>query len=362
MPQRPDLPQKHENSLIKSIDLAKLPPVKYQLLDRDGHEVLVGRMKIPTPSGHAFILRRFDTGAISLTTMFRAAFPTASELEEKKETNWVKESFELAGNNGSAKEPHIVRLAGTWVSPDIALMPEFAEMYHLADVIPHVAKASPDPSASYRRSTGKTTPKAVPRSSPVSTGAPLTPASSITMPTPKRRKESSPAPSPVPAPVNPPPPSMPPPRRSTRTKSPAPLPLPLPAVKSPKSARFSRSIRIMEVNAPERSDETVVEEEQETIDIAKPDMQQDIAEQKELIEKLKAQREVPQMALDPPAPLKRIREEEEEEQKLQFNFKEPEQQERQIATNSRVGRFHLEPRQKSFAWGVAAFAIGMGAM
>ncbi|KAH7930170.1 hypothetical protein BV22DRAFT_1109426 [Leucogyrophana mollusca] len=358
MPQRPDLPTRHENPHLNSFDPAKLPPVKYQLLDRDGHDVLVGRMKIPTPGSHAFILRRFDTGAISLTTMFRAAFPTASELDEKKETNWVKENFELSGNNGSAKEPHIVRLAGTWVSPDIALLPEFAEMYNLAEVIPHVAKANPDPSASYRRSTGKSTPKAAPRSSPVPSKLP-TPAPSISLPTPKRRRESSPAP----APVNPPPPSMPPPRRSTRTKSPAPPPLPL-ALKSPKSVKATKAIRITEVITPGGSDETVVEEDQETIEMAKPDMSQDIAEQKELIERLKAQREVeaPQMVTDdPPAPLKRAREEEEEEQ-LRFKFKEPEEQERQIATNKRVGRFHLEPRQKSFAWGVAAFAIGMGAM
>ncbi|KAJ8588994.1 hypothetical protein M405DRAFT_862470 [Rhizopogon salebrosus TDB-379] len=48
MSPRPDLPFKHQNPHIASLDLSKLPPVKYQSLDRDGHEVLVGRMKIPT--------------------------------------------------------------------------------------------------------------------------------------------------------------------------------------------------------------------------------------------------------------------------------------------------------------------------
>ncbi|KIJ08088.1 hypothetical protein PAXINDRAFT_18752 [Paxillus involutus ATCC 200175] len=366
MPQRPELPHRHQNPHIKSVDLSKLPPLKYQSLDRDGHEVLVGRMKIPTPSGHAFILRRYDTGAISLTTMFRAAFPSASEIDERKETQWAKENYNLSGNNGSGKEPHIVRLAGTWISPAVALLPEFAERYRLGGIMQHVAKATPDPSATYRRSTTKTTPKAAPPSSPV--GSPtkslLTPAPSMTMPTPKRRRESSPVP--APASPNPPQSSLPPPRRSARTKSPAPLPMPI-AVKSPKAARTARAVRVAEVTTPGGSDETVVEDEVETIEIAKPSLEQDVADQMELIERLKAAREPPKMETDgaptAPAPLKRAREDEEEqEQGLQFKFKEPETEERQIITNKRVSRFKLEPRQKSFAWGVVAFAIGMGAV
>ncbi|KAH0832908.1 hypothetical protein J3R83DRAFT_11862 [Lanmaoa asiatica] len=189
-PQRPELPVKYQNPNLKSLDLSKWPPVKYQSLDRDGHEVLVR-----PPSGHAFILRRYDTGAISLTTMFRAAFPDASELDERKETQWAKEAFDLSGNNGSTREPGLVRLAGTWISPSVALLPQFADAYFLHDVIHHIAKAEPDPKATYRRSTAKGTPKAAPRSSPVASPAKalLTPAPSITMPTPKRRRESSPA-------------------------------------------------------------------------------------------------------------------------------------------------------------------------
>ncbi|OJA18595.1 hypothetical protein AZE42_06569 [Rhizopogon vesiculosus] len=371
MSPRPELPFKHQNPHIASLDLSKLPPVKYQSLDRDGHEVLVGRMKIPTPGGHAFILRRFDTGAISLTTMFRAAFPTASEADERRETIWVKETYDLSGNNGSAKEPGIVRLAGTWVSPDVALLPEFAQTYGLGGVIPHVAKASPDPTAAYRRASTKTTPKAAPRSSPAATSNLPTPSPSIVPPTSKRRRESSPVPA-----ADLPPSTLPPPRRSARTKSPAPVPMPLsakspaksrspaprsPVPKSPKVIKSSaRSVRIVEVTTPGGSDETVVEDDAETVEIARPNMSQDIAEQKELIERLKAEREAPLMETDS---LKRTREDEDDERtELRFQFKEPEVQERQIATNKRVGRFHLEPRKKSFAWGVAAFAIGMSAV
>jgi len=116
-------------------------------------------------------------------------------------------------------------------------------------------------------------------------------------------------------------------------------------------------VRIVEVTTPGGSDETVVEEA-ETVEIARPDMFQDIAEQKELIERLKAERGATLMETDS---LKRSREDEDERTELKFQFKEPEVQERQMATNKRIGRFHLEPKQKSFAWGVAAFAIGMSA-
>ncbi|KAG6330599.1 hypothetical protein ID866_8492, partial [Astraeus odoratus] len=341
----------------------------------------VGRLKIPTPTGHAFILRRYDTGAISLTTMFRAAFPTASEVDERKETQWAKEAYDLAGNNGSAREPHIVRLAGTWVSPEVAAVPAFAGCYNLVDVVDMVTKASPDPNTSYRRSTRGTastttgaalnTPKASTASVSAVSGlmnASITPAPSMSMPTPKRRRESSPAPATVTAP---PQSSLPPPRRSARTKSPAPGPLPM-AAKSPKSVRIARSVRVAEVTTPGGSDETIVDEEAETIEMAKPSLSQDMADQKELIERLKAERDAQgdaqndalKMETDEPvvAPLKRAREEDDAKPELRFNFKEPETEERPIATNRRVSRFHLEPRQKSFAWGIAAFAIGMGAM
>lgn len=423
-PPRPELPVKYQNPNLKSrtslllspcphahaqptVDLSKWPAVKYQSLDRDGHQVLVrpflssfflftpdlhqvGRLKIPTvrpisrslspcpdpptqPSGHAFILRRYDTGAISLTTMFRAAFPDASELDERKETQWAKEAFDLAGNNGSAREPGIVRLAGTWISPTHALLPTFADAYRLHEVIHLIAKASPDPKVTYRRSSAKGTPKAAPPSSPVASPAKtlLTPAPSMSMPATKRRRESSPAPSPAQPPAQQSSSSLPPPRRSARTKSPAPPAAPV-SIKSPKPVRIARAVRVIEVTTPAGSDETVVEEEAETIELAKPSMTQDIAEQMELIERLKAERDIQKIQTDEPvpdtapapAPLKREREEEEEEKKeeLRFNFKEPETEERQIATNKRVSRFQLEPRTKSVAWGVAAFAIGMGAV
>ena len=60
------------------------------------------------------MLRRYDTGSISLTTMWKAAFPTASAAAEKDETSWVKKHFDISG------PAEIIRLAGTWLPIPIA--------------------------------------------------------------------------------------------------------------------------------------------------------------------------------------------------------------------------------------------------
>jgi hypothetical protein len=139
------------------------------------------------------------------------------------------------------------------------------------------------------------------------------------------------------------------------------------------------------VVTPGGSEETVVEEHEEVrsdsqkvIDHVAGDelREQDISEQKELIQKLKAQRAaekkeaivveeeageeegVEDEEQEESANGKRVRED--EEAPLQFQFSEPQAQEteeRQIATNSRVN-----PGTKRIAWGVAAFAAGLGAV
>jgi hypothetical protein len=109
--------------------------------------------------------------------------------------------------------------------------------------------------------------------------------------------------------------------------------------------------------------------------------EQDVREQKKLIEDLKTQRAATQkeQAERPEAEdneetektaeevssnmasssKKRLRDENEPEYK--FDFKEPEVGQREIASNRRV-RFQMEPRTRSLVWGVAAFAMGMGAV
>ena len=304
------------------------------------------------PSGHAFILRRFDTGAISLTTMYRAAFPGATDADEKREVAWVKEQFanELLGNNGSTKEPHIIRLAGTWVSAELAL--HFAETYQLGDIITLMANAEPDPKATYRRSS-KATPKGKGEANRSSAGGLPTPSPTMAPPSAaKRRKETSPAPSSEAA--------SPPPRRSSRIKSPAPDSMPsIASITSPKSTKKPRR-GVTAAISNGFSDDTVVGDDAEIAAMAGPDMNADIEEQRELINQLKAQRALVNETLievDEKRP-KRMR----EEGPLTFEFKEPEVGERAVVTNRRVGRFNMEPRTKSAVWGVAAFAIGMGAV
>jgi hypothetical protein len=132
-----------------------------------------------------------------------------------------------------------------------------------------------------------------------------------------------------------------------------------------KPLKGSKATRREEVVTPGGSDETVVDEDGEAVNgVAGSELrQQDMEEQKAMIDGLKAQRKAATksaMLEDGTAGPKRVRDDVEE--KLLFDFKEPEVGDRAIATNRRVSRFHLEPRQKSFAWGVAVFAFGMGAV
>lgn len=48
-----------------------------------------------------------------MTTMFKVAFPGASEAAEKREEDWVVSNFDTRGTNGGRNNAH-VRLAGTW--------------------------------------------------------------------------------------------------------------------------------------------------------------------------------------------------------------------------------------------------------
>lgn len=126
------------------------------------------------------------------------------------------------------------------------------------------------------------------------------------------------------------------------------------------------------------------DEDEEVADVPGPSMQEDVAEQKELIAKLKAEKskaqthtqakEEQQDEAGPSAvPLKqsdstgskRSRDEEEEEKPLQFKFREPGEAvdvaKREIRSNRRVSLTDLEPQQKSAAWGALWFAAGLAA-
>lgn len=346
---RPSLPWEHSNPQLQHLDSAKALPVKFQEISREGHVALVGRMKIPTPSGHAFILRRLDTDAISLTTMFRAAFPAASDEAERAELTWIKNNYDLGGANKSGR----ARFAGTWANVDVALA--IADTYSISHLLPPLIEAVPDPAQTYSKEK---------RAQQKAAAQPLTP--QPTPPSPKsagpnkRRKESTPQP---PARVSPPPVTSP--RRSTRLKSPVPatVPLPLSPRRTPKAARIRHEV----TNSPTASTVRFVDEETETAIATEPDMMEDIQEQRDLIEGLKAQRaakdqdQTMQGVPGEASTLKRTIAE--VEPPMQFDVKGPEVGVRAVATNSRIRMLqNMGPERKSLAWGIAAFAAGVGAV
>jgi hypothetical protein len=317
--------------------------------------------------------------------MFRAAFPNAPEADETTEVQWVKETYDLSGTNGNSRETNITRLAGTWVNPSLAL--ELGKVYKLGALISSVVEANPDPGANYRRSgksaaNGTTTTPKPPSTTATTVKSSVVKVESPTAPNPpKRRKESSPAAgivsessstTEIKVEVKKEKVVATPLRRSNRaTKSPGPgKPKSSSSVSSlsPVTSRTAkRTVRreIKEEVTP--SDETVVDDEDEAVNYVAGEQlrEQDVAEQKLLIENLKAQRDAAQKEDDgEKMATKRAREDVEEEERLKFDFKEPEIGERAIATNRRVpGYFErLPPQRQGLAVGVAAFVFGVGAM
>ena len=307
--------------------------------------------------------------------MFRAAFPTASDESERLEANWVKANYDNSGGNRAGK----ARFAGTWVSTDVAV--NIADEYSLGKIISPLTDAKPDPNTEYRKSSRaqqqqQQTPD---KGSPVPKQLP-TPSPSMPAPNPpKRRREASPASTKNPSIASSSPAKSPLSpilvRRSQRTTSPAPPPTPKPVsqkgASTPKSPKVSRSPlknRRLEVVTPAGSDETAVDDE--VPDVPEPDVNEDIREQKEMIEAFKAQREAnirTQTAGDEDTAMvegtEKKREREDENASLGFNFKEPETQERKFATNRRIAQLpEMTPERRSFAWGIAAFAAAVSAM
>lgn len=69
------------------------------------------------PSCNSHIIKRFDTDAVSASSLFRAAFPTATDAEETTEMRWIAlgsrgqyGDTKLAGNEGDESK----KLSGTW--------------------------------------------------------------------------------------------------------------------------------------------------------------------------------------------------------------------------------------------------------
>ncbi|GJN87180.1 hypothetical protein Rhopal_000125-T1 [Rhodotorula paludigena] len=126
--QRPSLPSHAANKLLA--DEAKgagsgrahrLPKVKTQTLHlgEDNGTITIARIKCPVPKGvPGHIIKRFDTDAVSASSLFRAAFPTASADEETLEMRWVAVgSRGTYGDTAKAgnEEDESKKLSGTWI-------------------------------------------------------------------------------------------------------------------------------------------------------------------------------------------------------------------------------------------------------
>lgn len=278
--------------------------------------------------------------------MFRAAYPEASDDAEKAELSWIKANYDLSGANKSGKS----RFAGTWATIDVAL--SIADTYSISHLLPPLIEAKPDPKQTHSKEKRKQmaqplTPQPTPES-PVKSGGPN-----------KRRKQSSPQPviRLSPAVVSP--------RRSIRLRSPAPaaiVPLPLSPRHTPKPIR----IRDEPAEAVAREAERLQEEAAALAQEVEQDplMEQEIEEQQELVERLKAERDARDQDEAMNNESERVsgvkRTIAEVEPPLELNIQEPQLEVRKVATNNRIRG--MAPERKSLAWGVAAFAAGIGAM
>ncbi|CAD6885524.1 unnamed protein product [Tilletia controversa] len=100
---RPDLP-KGTNSALPDTHI----PVKLQIIEREGKDIIIGRVKLPLPNSppvsgtadHAFLLKRFDTNALAASAMFKIAFPYAGSAEERIEMDYLEARFDCDAANG----------------------------------------------------------------------------------------------------------------------------------------------------------------------------------------------------------------------------------------------------------------------
>ncbi|KAF8322695.1 hypothetical protein DL93DRAFT_2162817 [Clavulina sp. PMI_390] len=324
--------------------------VKFQVITRDKEEITVGRLKIPTPGeGHAFILRRFDTQAISVSTMIRAAFPTLPDDIEKAETVWVRTAFDTAGANGSGAR----RLAGVWAPLEVAV--HLAQYYQVEEIIAPLVNAVYDPKNIPRRSTRSSAAVAETNTAaaPPSPARAPSPGKAKTPPAKRRRAES---PSAVPSSSGP----------ATRRRSVGPSPARVtrssasPARQLAPTPGGRRSLRSPRPPA-------VPEEADEHTDVDTPiaaDAEREIEEAKNIVDAVKAAAALNDspMVIDSVA-VKRSREEE-GAATLTLNIHQPREGEtmevaRPIATNRRI---QMTPSRKAAAWGAVLFGVGLGAV
>ncbi|KAG8888920.1 hypothetical protein FRB98_006462 [Tulasnella sp. 332] len=301
--------------------------------------------------------------------MFRACYPSANEAAEKEETAWVKGTFETAGSNGGGK----LRLAGTWVPPNVALY--LSESYGLSHILPALANAAPESRSTYRKnqSQNNTPSKAGMNNSAsaasvvngVTNGVSVTASALIptslppiasASPTKVAKNDDSPA-------------RQPPAKKSRKSVSPSPSLL--------KVTTPSQSVR----SSPRRPAKIQEErEEEEEPDVPAPDPDQDIQEAKEEVARLRAEHQAAQAHRETAAVEQAQTQTPSKTKKRGIEatatppFKLDVAKIQAVADNAtsmelipsrpiinRRRLANLPPTQKAVAWGGLAFFLGLGA-
>ncbi|KAM0754551.1 hypothetical protein T439DRAFT_321586 [Meredithblackwellia eburnea MCA 4105] len=116
---RPALPKQHANTLMDGYK-GKLHKVKVQVLTLGPTSTItIARVKCPVPKGvPGHIIKRFDTNAVSASSLFRAAFPTATDTDEEVEMKWISKGCRgKYGDTHAAGLEHdeTKKLSGTWI-------------------------------------------------------------------------------------------------------------------------------------------------------------------------------------------------------------------------------------------------------
>ncbi|TIA90296.1 hypothetical protein E3P99_01646 [Wallemia hederae] len=203
----PDLPTQ-SNALL---DKASVPAPKWQQITRDDRPITIARLKLPHPrEKHTFVLRRYDCNGISFGSLFKAAYPYASEEEEKNEYGYIKNAYDVTlVPTEEYKDQKLAKLAGFWVP--IAVAQELGKRYEMEGYVDALIKAdNPDLTDFKKRSLNRQASEDVKSSSPAKAQA------SLESPTKSSSNSKIPTPSKNPAP-----------RRSARHQSRSPSPSPL---------------------------------------------------------------------------------------------------------------------------------------
>ncbi|KAM0788485.1 hypothetical protein ACM66B_001618 [Microbotryomycetes sp. NB124-2] len=165
---RPALPTKDANKLLGPEGKHKAARVKTQTLNLNNNAdtITIARTKVPVPKGvPGHIIKRFDTGAVSASSLFRAAFPTASLNDEATEMAWIREGSK--GKYGDtykagAEHDETQKLSGVWIPAENALnlAKEYGILRYAQDVIEYTDSEHPPTEASVAADSERDSPAA----------------------------------------------------------------------------------------------------------------------------------------------------------------------------------------------------------